>query len=452
MNPGRNKFVLFAIGLFSKTQIYVGGAIGLSELIVFAVAPFVFISNYKNIKRDGFIPLISLVLLSLLGCFISCRINAVDFAHESRGLMANYGLFASIVVMHRLLRDNLKGVGWLALGMAISLVISSFTFYGTTELAQYAGGDVRGATDAILQSPLFWAGRLGAFWTLPYSGWYRSMPQTWNWLSAIVWGGVSMFISQGSGRSMGLTLLFSGILMFMCGKSRRKIQMVSKNMGVLLVVSVGIIFVFSIIYSIVASNGVLGEKAQEKYERQVKGQRTPLKILMSGRSEFFVGLSACVRKPIFGYGPWPVDEEGIYEKWLLENGDAEDVERYFNLQHYYREAGGVGGPVRTIPCHSVLIQFWLWYGFAGLILWFYVVYRIWIYVRRDMYAVPHYVGYVLGWVPLYLWNIFFSPFGGRLEYGAFLSAMLLCSAVKRGTVALPQEMVHEIEKEEFKKK
>lgn len=442
MNTRFSSFILLLIGIFSHTQIYVGGAIGISELFIFSIAPFVFLIDFPILRKDGFLPLVLLVLASLLGCYISCRANHVAFAYETRGLMANYGLFACIVVMHRLLRDNLMGVRWLLLGIAISMVVSTFVFHGATEFVMYAGGDEKHAAEGIIRSPLFWTTRLGSFWVLPVSGWYMSMPQFWNWLSLVIWGIVSAIISQGSGRSSALTMLAGAFLIYICGKSQRRIFNVTKHIGFLFVGSILFLFVITSVYRFTASRGLLGEKSQLKYERQVLGKKTPLQVLMSGRSEFFVGLFACLKRPIVGYGPWPIDTNGIYEEWLKKYGSAEDVHQYYEYQEYCRKNGF--SRYYLIPSHSVIIQFWLWYGIFGLILWLYILYRIWRYFKYDMPTIPHYVGYLAAWLPIHLWNILFSPFSGRIEYGAFLSALLLCETVRKGIVRLPNNMVRDI--------
>lgn len=445
MKNDKNSFLLLALGIFSHTQIYWFGAMGISELIVFLVAPFLFMKNYAILRREGFLTLIFLVWLSFAGCLISIWINGIPFKDAIRGLMANYGLFAAIVVFHSLLRNNLMGVKWFLLGVAISLVISTFVFQGASELYKYGEGQVgAAASEGIINSPLFWTARIGSFWILPCSGWYFSTPQFWNWFSMGAWGIVSIMISKGSGRSAALTMLASGLLIFLCGKSQKKILSVSRHMGRLVLIGVIFIFVFTTVYRYTAASGILGEEAQQKYERQVKGAKSPLAVLMSGRSEFFVGIYACLRKPIFGYGPWPWDKEHLYEDWLNKYGTEEATEEYYKYL-YDSLKRGWGERLHLIPSHSVIVQFWLWYGIAGLMLWMYVLYKFWRYIRYDMYAVPQCVGYIVGWLPMYVWNILFSPFGGRLEYGAFISAILLCAAVNKGIVRLPNEMLAEID-------
>ena len=443
MNRKTSSVFLFLIGMFSHTQIYIGGAIGISELFVFALAPFIFLQDYGTLKRDGFLPLVYLILLSLIGCVISCAVNGTAFAYESRGLMANYGFFACVIVFHRLLRNNLTGVRWFLLGVAISFVISTFVFHGATELAQYGGNDVKHATTGIVSSPLFWATRLGSFWVLPYSGWYMTTPQVWNYLSPAIWGVVFLFFSQGSGRSGALTMFAASVVLLACGKSQQRIRRVSRNIGIYLLIGIPFLFAFTTLYRNFARSGILGANAQVKYERQVKGKRSPLQILMAGRGEFFVGLTACLNRPLVGYGPWAIDKDGIYEEWLNKYGDQEDLENYYKYLEYVRKSSGIS-QYHLIPAHSVIISFWLSYGIMGFVLWVYILYRIWYYLRHDMDAVPHLLGYLAGWIPMYLWNIFFSPFGGRLEYGAFLSALLLCSAVKKGVILLPDRMIRDI--------
>lgn len=418
---------------------------GISELVVFMVAPIVFLQDFKVLQRDGFMPLLNLVILSFAGCAISCVYNHTPFAFSIKGLMANYGLFAAIVVCHRLVRQNPDGCKWYLLGVAISFVLSTFIFQGATELAQYGQGAVgKKAVDGIMSGPLFWSARIGGFWVLPYKGWYMATPQAWNVAAPLIWGIVSAVISQGSGRSMAISMIGASFIILCCGKSRREIRKVSKHIGWFVVVSIIFAFIISVVYKETATRGMLGEKAQRKYEAQVKGANTPLKIIMAGRSEFFVGIFACCKNPFFGYGPWPMDKDGIYEDWINKYGNYEDAERFYQYQEYYKRNFG-NSRVSLIPAHSVIISFWLSYGIMGLLLWIYILYRIWNYLRNDIDSIPHYIGWLAAGIPGMLWTIFFSPFAMRLGYGMFISMMLLCSAAKKGVFRLPDKMLFEIE-------
>ncbi len=358
---------------------------GISELVVFLVAPFVFMQDIALLPKDGFMPLLGLTALSFLGCIISSLANHTQFLLVAKGLMANYGLFAAVVVMHRLLRNNLLGCRWFLLGVAISFVLATFVFQGATELAQYASQG-SSATEGIMSGPLFWSARIGGFWVLPYKGWYMATPQAWNIAAPIIWGGISAVISGGSGRSMALNLIAASAIIFWCGKSVRRIQKCSKSMGLAFGCALVGLFILTTVYKHTASTGLLGEKARIKYERQVKDAKSPLQVLMAGRSEFFVGFSACLEKPLIGYGPWPLDTTGIYENWITKYGNDEDIRAYEDYKLYQARQGLIR--YSLIPSHSVIIAFWLWYGISGLIMWLYVNWQLVEYMKKYMDAIP----------------------------------------------------------------
>ena len=67
---------------------------------------------------------------------------------------------------------------------------------------------------------------------------------------------------------------------------------------------------------------------------------------------------------------------------------------------------------------------WLWYGILGLPIWIYILYLIYDTVRNRLAAVPGLFGLFATMLPDCLWNMFFSPFAGRLNW-AFILAMIL---------------------------
>ena len=90
--------MMFLIGLFSQTQIRVVGSIGISELVVFLVAPIMYIGSYAVLRREKVTTILNLLLLAMFGCVISCWANATPFAAAMRGFAAPYGFFAGVVV------------------------------------------------------------------------------------------------------------------------------------------------------------------------------------------------------------------------------------------------------------------------------------------------------------------------------------------------------------------
>ena len=94
MNSKTASWFLFLLGTFSMTQIRIIGSIGISELVVFVLAPWVFLIDYKVLKYDGFMPAIWLALLMCLGCVVASIANYTPFLLFLKGLATPYTIFS----------------------------------------------------------------------------------------------------------------------------------------------------------------------------------------------------------------------------------------------------------------------------------------------------------------------------------------------------------------------
>ena len=434
---------LLLMGMFSFTQIRIGGNIGISELIACLICPILFIVNFQKIRHDGFLPLVSLAALCILGCFIAGWVNNTDFMRLSKGLAATYTFFSGIVVFHFLLRDRLDGVKWALLGFAISVVINAFYFHygaegGLSVTEGATGADA--AANMAKNNTLFWASRLEHWLFLPIRGWYLSTPLAYTILAPLGLVVFSIFVTA-SGRSLALVSLISVFLSVVGGKSVRKMQRISRGFWLYLILALVIALAFKSFYMNLGKHGKLSEAQLRKYESQTSGgtKTGTLQFLMSGRVEFFVGLMAAFRRPILGYGPWPIDEDGIYFEFLEKYGNVEDFEVFDKVRQRQRGSGRF----MWLPSHSIIIEFWQWFGIFGLLLWLYIVWNIYLYFRRYLTCVPQWFGFLALYTPTAIWHIFFSPFGGRIFWSFFIVILFLNKAIAVGKLRLPPDMEFE---------
>ena len=166
-------YYLFLLGAFSATQVRLIGSIGISEIVICLAAPFIFISDYHLLRRDGFLAVSWLGLSVVAGCVIACVVNNTPFAAAIRGIATPYVLFSTIVIGHRLVRRCPMGIKWFYLGVAISVVVNVFVFQTATELSIYGGGETGiDAAEGIMSSPVFWISRIQEWIFLPIRGWY----------------------------------------------------------------------------------------------------------------------------------------------------------------------------------------------------------------------------------------------------------------------------------------
>lgn len=434
--------VLFLLGLFSMTQIRIIGAIGISEIPIFIIAPFMFLKDYRTLKVDGFLPIIWLSLLTCGGNCIASYMNETHIVYAIKGFATPYSIFAVVVVLHRLLRDNLMGYKWLLIGIAFSLIVNIFVFQQDAELSAFADGAVGiEAGRRIAQtSAIFWTSRIRPFVELPMSAWYTQVPLGVS-VMLIFFFVVFSAVTTASGRGFAATAMASVVLLMVGRKKRKHMQFFKQHFGLFVVGCCAVSIILTTVYKAAAQSGLMGEQSRDKYERQMEDRKGVLGLLQGGRGEVFIGLTACVDKPIFGYGPCPIDKNDYVKRYYEKYGTSRQWNEFISYDDYLSSIGRARCYV--IPAHSHLISFWLYYGIIGLVLWVYVLYLIVIYFKRYVDVVPQWFGYMAVTLPTLVWSIAFSPYGYRVATPLTICLLLFSRAISRGMIRPSFEMIKE---------
>lgn len=431
---------LFCLGAFSMTQVRLIGNIGISEIFVFAAAPFYLFCDYSTLKRDNFATVIWLSLTVCLSCIISCYVNGTYWKSAVRGFASPYALMAWIIVLHHFLRRDFMSFKWLILGLTLTNFINIFAFQtGQGDFGEI-NGEVGEGAEIVMSNTLFWISRIGAIVRAPISGWYMNVPLGYSFL-ALVGLAVYSLLTSSSGRAVALVTIGGAFLVAWGGKSRRRMRSIKKHFIVFVACAIVGGTMCKMIYSSLARDGVLGEDARAKYERQTRMGDSTMQLLIAGRMEFFVCLMAAVDKPIFGHGPWALDEDGYYRRYLSEYGTLEDYKGY--EQQILRNGGE---RLHMISAHSHILGWWVWYGLMGAVFWAYVLWLLFELFRKYIDAIPQWFGYFSFAVPSMIWAIFFSPFSGRLAAGLLITCVLFARAIATNKLRLPSEMQLEAQK------
>ena len=439
---------LFLIGLGSLTQIRIGFSIGISEIFVYLAAPMLFMRNFAMLKRDGLMTLLFLGLLVNVMNVVSGVANHIPVYFYFKGFASTYPLLAFPVVLHHLLTKNPLGHRWLLLGVAFSNVVNIFMFQTSFESTQYVQGmEGSAAVEAIMSGPIFWIGRLSNFIRLPSAGWFWETPLMYTYLAPLGLAAFSMLTST-SGRSAALGSLGIVFIAVICGKSRRRMRMFGRNIWLVIGVAVIGIFVAHGVYRYAATHGMLGEKAQAKYEHQSGGKGGILKLLMGGRGEFFIGFLEALNKPLIGHGPWATDNGEARMNFLSKYGNEEDYKDFMEYQRYAAQHGL--SMIYYIPAHSHIASFFLWFGVVGLIYWLYVIYGMFRYMHREIASAPHWFGVLALATPSFLWTLFFSGFGYRIVTMPYVVLLFMAHAYYTGAKRLPPDIEMKIRMAERK--
>lgn len=438
-----SSFWLFLVGLGSYTQFHFVGSLGISELPIFLLAPVIFIRDYNVLRKDGFLIFIHLTILACIGCAISSFVNNTPMMFFIKGIAHPYSLFAITVVLHRLLRNNLNGIKYILVGCFLSGIIGMFIFQ--PEVITATGGvNVVGAEaiEASLNDVLMIGNKMKSLLCLPVSINYLGMPTYLSVIAVAVSGFVYVFFSQSSGRSAAAATFLSVILIIAGRKKRVSIAALGRHIVLLVICLLVVVLLLKTAYSKAASSGVLGEGAYAKYVDQSRAGDSFLKILMMGRMELFCGVGACLDRPILGFGPKGEDTKGYVEEYLRKYGGPEDYIQY--VQSLHNRLKMYGYVYKTIPTHSHIAMFWVYYGIAGLLIWIYVLWLIYVYFRRCASSIPQWYGYMVVTIPSAVWAILFSPYSGRVSVSLYITCLLIAKAVNEKKMMLPIEMEMEV--------
>lgn len=440
----RAAIVLFLIGCFSITQINLGFSIGISEIFVYLAAPWFFVKDLQRLRLHGIMPIIWLGLSVNVMNLISGIHNQIPVFFVLKGFASAYPLVAYPIVLYHYLEKDLRNLKWLLLGICFSSIISVFAFQTSFELSAYGQG-VSGleAAASIMSGPIFWIGRMGRLLKVPIEGWYLNTPTAYGCLAPLGLAVFAMLTSE-SGRSSSLGSLGMAAIVLACGKTRSRMKRFGRNIAVYLVIAVAGILAFNAVYRIAATNGIMGEKAQAKYEAQSRGSKSILALLMHGRGEVFIGLFAALEKPFIGHGPWAFDHGEHTQEFIMKYGDEEDIASIAKANANLQRLGIT--PINYIPAHSHIVSFWLWWGLPGLIYWVYILFAIFRYIRKEAHVIPQWFGFLAAGAPAFLWNVFFSGFGYRIVTLPYVCALIIAHCVAKGKMRLSVEMEQEAQK------
>lgn len=415
-------------------------SLSITEIIVLSVSPFLFLKTSQRMKQNGVLPFFVLSLLVIFGCVIAAMANHTQMQYVLRGLAVTSIVSCSIIFAHWILLRDPGGFKWYVLMMPVSAVLSTFFFKQSVEVSMLGE-----SAEEIMSGPIYWITRLQPLILAPTKGWYLQTPWIINIIAPLILAVFAMLTSI-SGRAAALSAVGFCALIIIGGKSRRSIARLSRNFWKLCFFGALLVCAMYFAYKLSASQGWLGEDARKKYESQTAGGSGGIgRLILGGRGESFIGLLACRDKPIIGWGPWAMDENGYAEEFITKYGTMEDVLAMISTLEWQKKYGIT---TRMLSCHAHITEFWAWYGIFGLLFWLYAIFILLRYLKQDVAAVPQWYAWLACSIPGVFWGIFFSPFSDRFGIPLFVVACLMARAVRKGQFRLPSEMIREIEKAE----
>ena len=431
-----SSFLLFLLGLGSLTQIFLFGCIALSELIAFAIAPFLYVTKYGELRRLGFTKMSNMLALVACALFASSWYNGTAYPFVIKSFASIYSVWAYFIVMAFLLKNNFNGLRWFLVGIFVSSIITIFAFNPAAQVSESGFSHVGAAeTEDIVEGALFWSDKLRQLIQIPVGGFYYQVPILFAIMAPVVF--ILVVVSTTvSGRASAVAFIMSGVLILIGRKKRLSMNSIGRHFIFFLVAGIVLLFVVKQGYVYAARNGYLGTEAQSKYEHQSRKGNGFLTLLMSGRMGFFTAIPAALHRPIIGYGPFAEDREGYAARFVMEYGDEQDINEYLLTE---QRAMSIGYR-RQIPTHSYIMGAWVHYGVMGFLFYLWILVLLYQHIRKYAAAIPQWYGYFAMMIPYYLWHIFFSPFGFRWQFAMLMTCIFYARAVGKGLMRLPEDM------------
>jgi hypothetical protein len=414
--PGtRAEPLLSAIALLAPLAIWAEislvGRLFISELILIGALPFLLLARGRMLAAPLPRTFMLLLFAWLLAQIFSDMVNETPFVDYSRGwskiVFTATNFMAIYLLVYGDRRRLLLFAGGLAFGGYLSYLLNPSEF----AIAQPWKFGVGVATTMLFAVVVAWRPGVHAL-PLPALG-FTALGAIGFYVGARSLAGVSIVAA--------LYILLQQVLARRGIRSTRFSPMRSL---MLLFFGLAVTSAALNLYGMAASQGILGEFAREKFERQSSGV---FGVLLGGRAEIFVSTRAIADSPLIGHGSWAKDPQ--YSVFLLE------------LEELGYEVNYLAAESELIPTHSHLFGAWVEAGVVGALFWLWVLFLAFrvlsnlFLVREPVSPLIVFLGFMI------IWDILFSPFGAERRIIDPYVVVLLMFAWETLRASVPEEML-----------
>lgn len=350
-------------------------------------------------------------------------------AFEYSGKLKNYNVFLILALVGEVISDLIRGSEIVTSLKGFSLIL--FTLINLNGLAlltrmnkslimySFSGYASSGLISFIIQPSAYartevWKFGIGPSIVFLFLLFLSSQKLSLNKkLASILIACVSLLSLILGARSLALTIFISAY--FVATNDTLEAFRKKRSLVKLLVVLFAFSFLFTSVYSKLAADGSLGIKAQSKYLSQTAGEGN---LLVNSRSELIFATRAILESPIIGYGSYAIMSPDLKITILNFIGK---LRIFYDLAPLYRIYGD------RIPVHSMILQWWLWFGVLGLFFPIKILFTLIQTLRKNgLFPIQYFMSL---WC---IWALMFSPFGDTSRV-VFPLAILICSFAQQET-------------------
>lgn len=394
----RKDCLVFILGLFSMIKIQLLGTFGISELIMvlllFKIKDNSFFLNPKAKL------IFSYAILWALGITLSDLYNVSTVLNSLKGLVSVILLILVLPVAYWSLADNPIRILYYILGLSLSSILNFY--FQTADSLDEVGTDV-------------WQVYAFKFLAIALASTYFFYGKRKSGYTILV--GYGLWSLFHSSRNIFVIFILSSVIIafiyFIYDKNCSTYNDQKMFNNRLIPLSIILLTTFVGIkgsYEFLASSGILGEDARNKYIMQKNSSIG----LASGRSDFFIAWEMIKKSPIIGYGSYAKDRhEEAYKaavKLGIEDGSSYSQSKVMN---------------KFIPGHSHILGAWVYNGILSIFFWLYTLYLIVLFFRKSLFYDIQITPLMVIWCISSIWTILFSPFANRPILAFFISSILV---------------------------
>lgn len=367
-----NFFIFFVEFLFGY-NINIGGQISIGEIIIFIW----FLTKYKEIHQSKFFQVLSkmyffLIMAQVLSeCFVSNGLN-----NSIRGILVSIFSLLHLTFLCFYIQKSYKCIPYILIAKGISIFI--FAEIDDLNIQNMIGGEESGFVKMQL-APMI------GFLLTTLSIYLKKQ------MNSILFLAAGMLMIVMGARSGGMFLAVTGVLGYFMTAEKKLPQQTLLAYSIIILCTIYALYVLYV-NEVLSGNITSGNNHQI---RSLSNPYNPFELLVRGRSEFFVGITAFFDKFLFGHGAWAMDTTRKY--WTL-------------LVKLHGEVySGQGTP--WMPVHSVILGWGVYNGILAFIAGMRIFIMFCKMAIKALKTSAHSISiYCLAYSFLnFLWNGLFSP-------------------------------------------
>lgn len=404
----------FFVGLLSFFYARILGMISFGEIMIIIYVTWLVFSRRLSLgKWIGDSQVHTTILLLVLAVFSALIFNLLNGSSDAE--IAKYIgtiilLPFSLFFFRDMLMTNDRGILFFILGYGLSTIIVNMYF---VQFSDFVVGNRDGDLKQFQEE--FYAYTICNLAYIINAFYFKKNIKLLFLLNFLL----AILCLMGNSRHLFLMLVIHDFILFLYYYVMKRHVYVTFSK----LISWGTILSFILLftyygYGFMAESGALGEYGKLKYESQEKEKGG----IVSSRSYFVKGLITLTHYPLGG----------------LSN-DGRDVNDNLEIRQEYAQIMEIPVPSsKNLMGHSVILNWWIAFGILSVPFWLYI---IWLLISCFKYLFNSYDDNVFVALMFYsslnmLWDIFFSPFGGRIGYGLsiILIIYILSSSKKKMNV------------------